>query len=218
MDEAIHPTWVANAAVWTTAVRSGAIASRRLATDGAIVAAATALAPASVLDLGCGEGWLARALGARGIAVTGIDGSAPLIAAAERDGGGRFLTVSYAEFTGDPARAGSRFDLTIANFALLQQDLAPLLCAVARVSRSFLLQTLHPAAVAPPYRDGWRREDFSAFPDGADWQPMPWYFRTIGSWVAVLAESGWQIASIAEPLHPETAQPLSLVILARQPP
>ncbi|HSK40392.1 MAG TPA: hypothetical protein VK943_11555, partial [Arenibaculum sp.] len=56
-------SWTANAGLWTQAVRSGAIASRRLATDDAVVRAVAARRPRRVLDLGCGEGWLARALG-----------------------------------------------------------------------------------------------------------------------------------------------------------
>jgi 2-polyprenyl-3-methyl-5-hydroxy-6-metoxy-1,4-benzoquinol methylase len=33
--------------------------------------------PASVLDVGCGEGWLARALSAHACRVTGVDASEP---------------------------------------------------------------------------------------------------------------------------------------------
>jgi SAM-dependent methyltransferase len=79
----VAESWVANAEAWTAAVRGGAIPSRRAGTDAAIVeacaAALPALAGAAVLDLGCGEGWLARALAARGARVAGADGSAPLV-------------------------------------------------------------------------------------------------------------------------------------------
>ena len=39
-----------------------------------------------VLDLGCGEGWLARALAAGGLDVTGVDGAPALVEAATAAG------------------------------------------------------------------------------------------------------------------------------------
>ena len=76
-DERISQSWIANADVWTSAVRERRIESRRVATDAAIVSAVLDQHPKTVLDLGCGEGWLARAL--HGVDVTGIDGSPALI-------------------------------------------------------------------------------------------------------------------------------------------
>src|SRR5687768_1888520 len=86
---ALQASWESNAEAWTAAVRSGAIESRRLATDKAIVTAALTLKPAKVLDLGCGEGWLAGALAQHGLETVGIDGSASLIAAARSTWEGR---------------------------------------------------------------------------------------------------------------------------------
>ena len=212
----LERSWQANAAAWTAAVRGGAIASRRLATDAAIIEAVTALAPRRVLDLGCGEGWLARALAARGIAVVGIDGSEDLVEAARAAGGGSFHVLGYGEIAADPARAGADFDAVVANFALLDDAAAPLLRALRRViapAGALVIQTLHPLAAGPPYRDGWRVEDFRGFGE-VPWRPMPWYFRTVGSWLALLHESGYALRALAEPLHPETALPLSLLLVA----
>ncbi len=65
-DEKILDSWHKNAAPWSLAVREGQIDSRRLVTDSAIVGAVEEYGRAytrpSVLDIGCGEGWLARAL------------------------------------------------------------------------------------------------------------------------------------------------------------
>ena len=67
-EEAILRVWHDSAAPWSRAVREGRIASRRRVTDAAVLAAIHARAPRSVIDLGCGEGWLSRALAGQGIA------------------------------------------------------------------------------------------------------------------------------------------------------
>lgn len=211
-------SWIANARAWTDIVRAGGIASRRLATDAAIVRAVLARAPRRVLDLGCGEGWLARTLSAQGVTVVGVDASAPLIDAARQAGGGTFHVLSYADLAADPAMAGTDFDVIAINFALLHDDVAPLLGALRRVlapGGALLIQTVHPWNAGPPYQDGWRVEDFRGFGDKGGWQTMPWYFRTLGSWLALLRTSGYAMTALHEPLHPETALPLSLLLTAK---
>jgi SAM-dependent methyltransferase len=209
-------SWHHNAAAWTAAVRSGAIESRRLATDAAILDAVLDRRPQKVLDLGCGEGWLVRALAERGVAAVGVDGSAPLIEAAAR-AGGSFLRLSYADLIEAPQRCGESFDLVVANFALLDEEIVPLLRAFRHImtrDRWLLIQTLHPLAAGPPYEDGWRTEDFCGFGDGA-WRPMPWYFRTLGSWIGALREAGFGLDRLHEPAHPQDGRPLSLLLEAR---
>ena len=71
----LHLSWNANARAWTKAVREQLISSRRVVTDAAIVEVLVALQPRRVLDVGCGEGWLVRALNERGIEAFGVDGS-----------------------------------------------------------------------------------------------------------------------------------------------
>ena len=232
---ALRESWIANAGAWTRAVRDGSIASRRMATDAAIVEAVSACAPQPrrVLDLGCGEGWLARALAARGVAVTGIDASPPLIDAARRatTGGGSgssgdvtFLVLGYEELAADPTSAGTGYDAVVANFSLLGEDMAPVLRALRRALAPdglLVVQTVHPMACGAPYRDGWRMEDFRGFSgdgggsDGGAWRPMPWFFRTVGSWIALLRTAGYEVEELREPLHPQSGLPLSLLIVAK---
>ncbi len=94
-ERCILSSWQTNADAWTGAVRSGAIESRRLVTDAAIIEAVCSRSPGLVQDLGCGEGWLARALHRRGIAVSGLDAEPRLIEAAQRAGGGIFQVGTY---------------------------------------------------------------------------------------------------------------------------
>jgi 2-polyprenyl-3-methyl-5-hydroxy-6-metoxy-1,4-benzoquinol methylase len=216
----IERSWDGNAAAWTTLVRSGGIASRRLVTDAVVVDAVLALRPARVLDLGCGEGWLTRALCDRGVSAVGADGCAALIDAARREGGGGFVLAGYDDLAADPTRAGIGFDAVVANFALLHDDavLGPLLHGLRQALAprgALIIQTVHPAAAGAPWRDGWRTEDFRGFGTAADWRPMPWYFRTAGSWLALLRAAGYVLDELREPLHPETGVPASLLMTAR---
>src|ERR1700710_138288 len=85
-DGKIIEAWKQNASPWTNAVRAGEIESRRLATNRAILDAVLACRPRSVIDLGCGEGWLALALQQSGIDVTAVD-AVPALALAAKQGG-----------------------------------------------------------------------------------------------------------------------------------
>jgi SAM-dependent methyltransferase len=200
--EQLRRSWVANAAAWCDAVRGQQIESRRLVTDAAIVQAVLDQHPQRVLDLGCGEGWLARALAAHGISVTGVDASAPLIEAAREQGGGEFLVAGYDELpTGT-------FDVIVANFSLLDDTFPTLPKA------TLVIQTVHPAFAGGPYADGWRVETFDSF--SGEWrESMPWYFRTLESWSRVLTKSGYTVSEIREPIHPERGVPASILLVCK---
>src|SRR5579862_8568244 len=78
----IIQSWYCNAAPWSEAIRTASIASRKLVTNQAVIEAVSSVAARAVLDIGCGEGWLARALSATGMRVTGVDAVPELIARA----------------------------------------------------------------------------------------------------------------------------------------
>lgn len=214
-EAAITQSWNANADAWTTAVRRRSIESRRLVTDQAIIDTVLACQPKRVLDLGCGEGWLVRALAGHGIEATGVDGSPALIRAARANGGGRFEVCGYDDLTRHPTQAGTGFDTAVANFALLQEHLTPLLQALGALltaNGNLIIQTVHPQTVDQPEQKGWREEHFQGFE--GHWQVMPWYYRTQEAWNDSLRESGFSIRTILEPAHPETQQALSLIVVA----
>ena len=218
-EDRLRESWDANAAPWTAAVRGGAIPSRRAGTDAAVLDAIGAPGAGRLLDVGCGEGWLARALTARGFDVVGIDGSAGLVEAARRAGGDTFRHLTYADAEADPASLGGPFDTVVCNFALLAESIAPLLASLRAATSPggrLIVQTVHPitALADEPYADGWRTERFQAFGAG-EWAPMPWYFRTVGSWIAEVRRGGWSIDECREPLDPATARPLSLLLVCR---
>ena len=208
-------SWSDNADAWTRAVREGAIASRHAGTDAAIVEAVVRGLPplGRVLDVGCGEGWLVRALDVVGVQARGVDVSPALVDAA-RQRGGAFEVLSYQDAAAEPRRLGEPVDAAVFNFALLSDDVTGVLRAAAsRLDGGrVLIQTVHPATAAAPYRDGWREESFDGF--GGGFAPMPWYFRTFGSWVRTLDAAGLRLAEAVEPTDPETEAPLSLILVA----
>jgi 2-polyprenyl-3-methyl-5-hydroxy-6-metoxy-1,4-benzoquinol methylase len=218
-EQELESSWTDNASAWTTVVRGDRIPSRAAGTNAAIIDAIRDVEPRRLLDVGCGEGWLARAVAGDNIEVVGVDISAPLIDAANVAGGGRFLALSYDQLDARRDELGGDFDTIVCNFALLGASLVSMLSAlrtVATPDATLLIQTVHPwtARGEEPYADGWRTETFAGFGDTFA-KPMPWYYRTMGTWCAELRASGWVIEGIAEPLHPETLLPLSLLLTAR---
>lgn len=216
-DEEIVDAWHANAAPWTTAVRSGAIASRRLVTDDAVVAAVLAQAPSSVLDVGCGEGWLARALSARGIKVTGVDVVPALIERANAAGGGEFRVASHVAIAA--GQLAITADVVVCNFSLIGKasvdDLMAAASSLLHAGGAVIVQTLHPLVACGDrvYRDGWREGSWAGFSDDF-LRPAPWYFRTLTSWLALFESSGLHLKEIREPLHPQTGKPASIIFIA----
>ncbi|HEY8124632.1 MAG TPA: methyltransferase domain-containing protein [Methylocystis sp.] len=210
-------SWSDNAERWTAAVRGQTIASRREATDAAILRAARAGRLGRLLDVGCGEGWLCRELHREALGIVGVDASAELVARAREKGGASYLVLSYAELAETPARAGKDFDTVVCNFSLLDDKAEALLDSLASISRSkarLLIQTSHPVTLAPPYEDGWRVERFDGFGE-AGWAPMPYFARTLGSWVEAISRK-WALKQIMEPKVPSGPSPASLLLVAER--
>ena len=255
-EQRVLAAWQANAAPWTRVVRAGSIASRREVTDAAIIAAVREHQPRSVLDIGCGEGWLLRALGRRIARRLGVDAVPALIDAARAAGAGHAPMPGHTASAGNtPDDAGvacdvpeytaldqpaleyavldyadlaagalsERFDVVVSNFALLGQTsvdqvfrAVPSLLAPGGV---FIVQTLHPviACGEQPYRDGWREGSWAccgSTGEGGFAEAAPWYFRTLGSWLALVQRHGLTVVDCREPLWPASGQPASLLLIA----
>ncbi|HUR81134.1 MAG TPA: class I SAM-dependent methyltransferase, partial [Thermoanaerobaculia bacterium] len=144
--------------------------------------------PRTVLDLGCGEGWLSRALSSHGVRVTGVDFSLPLACAA------RAVVATY-----DALPFACSFDTIVANFSLLDDRLPPL-----PPHTRFIIQTLHPGAAA---EDGWRTADVAGWSE-----PMPWYSRTMESWLRSLNERYAKV-EVREPQWPDGRGAASVIFV-----
>lgn len=205
-----------NALPWTVAVREKQIETRRQVTDQAIIGATLSRSPRSVLDIGCGEGWLVRELTARNINVVGVDVVPALIDAAQRAGGGEFHVMSYEEIA--TKKLGVSVDVIVCNFSLLgEESVEGVFRAVPSMLNkhgSFIVQTLHPVMACGdlPYVEGWREGSWTGF--SADFSdPPPWYFRTLESWIRLFTHNGFRLREVLEPVHAITQKPASVIFI-----
>ena len=227
-EQEIIRSWHSNAAPWSHAIRTASIASRKLVTNQAIVDAVSSILPSRVLDLGCGEGWLARALAGRGVRVTGVDVVPELVAQAAAlissddpgPGSVQYLVQDYASIA-NLSWLGSPFDAVVCNFSLLgAKSVETLIAALPRYLEGpgyLIIQTLHPVAACgdQPYEDGWRAGSWLGF--SSDFHdPAPWYFRTIESWQALLQRCGFEILECREPKAPGAVTAASVIWIGRR--
>lgn len=217
----ILTAWTQNAGPWTDIVRRREIDSRRLVTDEAVVRFIRQHTPVSVLDIGCGEGWLARAMADLGCPVTGVDAVPELIEQARKAGGGIFHVASFQDIVAGKLAVST--DLAVCNFSLLGKDsVEELLVGLTRLQGGpgmLLIQTVHPLMACgegQPYVSGWREESWSGFA-AAFRAPSPWYFRTLQDWIELLSRTGWHLTQLREPLHPVSGRPASLILAAAVP-
>jgi 2-polyprenyl-3-methyl-5-hydroxy-6-metoxy-1,4-benzoquinol methylase len=218
-DAKIIDSWHRNAIPWITAIREEQIDSRKLVTNNAIVEAVISRSPNSVLDIGCGEGWLAHRLSSEGIdRILGVDVVPELIAQAQTYSHAHFQVLSYE----DMARGAisEKFDVAVSNFALLGKEsvdnLFQTVPGLLIKGGAFVVQTVHPVMCCGdlPYMDGWREGSWAGFSsDFTD--PAPWYFRTLESWVRLFNEHGFLIEEIKEPLNPKTQKAASIIFIGK---
>ncbi len=212
----ILKTWQLNAKPWIATLENGDIPSRALATNQAIVDACLSLKPQRALDIGCGEGWLCRAVAEAGVEMTGIDGVPGLIENAQRKGGAQYLTCSYEKLlSGLPEGLKPPYDLAVCNFALFGKDLTVALAEVVHslltANGRWVIQTLHPdyPLAAPP--GSWVTEDWSAMKQ--PFQPgYAWYRWTKAGWQELLQHAGFNSIKWRAVYVDEASPPLALLI------
>src|SRR5690606_13997215 len=145
-DEKILDSWKKNASQWTAAVRGGQIQSRKSVTNKAIIEAVLSRSPESIIDIGCGEGWLVRELAPKMTRSVGIDAVPALIDQDKITGGGEFLVATYDDIARGTIK--DLFDVAICNFSLIGQESVELLfsciASLLKPDGVFIVQKLHP--------------------------------------------------------------------------
>lgn len=214
----ILKSWEVNAASWIRTIDDGELESRTLVTNAAIVATILKYKPGKVLDIGCGEGWLTRALQAKSIAAHGIDAVAPLIQNAVEKGGEHYSVCSYEDLIGGKGDFLIDMEAVVINFALLDQATTERLLLYLgknlRKGALLFIQTLHPFTLAGEgaYQSGWREGSWKGLNQSYT-QPYQWYFRTLEDWVHLFSDAGLALREMKEPIHPHTGRPASVIFV-----
>jgi 2-polyprenyl-3-methyl-5-hydroxy-6-metoxy-1,4-benzoquinol methylase len=151
------------------------------------------------------------------VRVTGVDAIPELVEQARAAGGAEYLVATYNDIIGGALAFPA--DVVVINFALIgKESVDALIRHVPRLLEprgALVIQTLHPhiAGTEQPYADGWRDGSWAGFSCNFT-DPPPWYFRTLESWVRLIASSGLHLVELREPVHPTTRKPASVIFVA----
>lgn len=208
--------WEKNSEQWRTLVDSGGISSR-MVTGPALISALENKKLKSILDVGCGEGWLSRTLPST-TEYCGIDGSAPLVEIARKNSPGVFFEkASYDDLIQGLWTSKRLFDASVFNFSLLDKNCGEILATVQKFLNPgglTIIQTLHPCFKLSDYTDGWREEDFKSAPMPFT-ETMPWFGRTLASWIKLFNSCGLYLDDLLEPSSSFQNTPTSIIYLLK---
>jgi 2-polyprenyl-3-methyl-5-hydroxy-6-metoxy-1,4-benzoquinol methylase len=216
----ILKSWHANAAQWIAALDGEELETRKLITNQAIINTIVAHQPSSILDVGCGEGWLCKALQEHDISTLGIDGVAELIQHARKKGPGHFEVHSFEALISGSFTPLNLFDGVVFNFCLYEKEITNQLLLEAikwvKPHGNLFIQTLHPFSILVPdetYADGWKTESWVGLKRSFT-HPYNWFYRTMASWIKTVQDAGWKNLHLQEPIHPIHMKPVSLIMTA----
>ena len=215
-DLKIIESWKTNVTPWVSAIRNNEIESRLLITNNAIINAVIESEAKSVLDVGCGEGWLVRELETLGIFSLGVDVVPEFIDSAIEEGKGRFKTIPYENLS--YKTLNEKFDVVVCNFSLLGKesviDLFENIPFLLNEGGSFIIQTIHPVVGCGDreYKDGWREGSWVGFSEKFK-DPAPWYFRTLETWKQLFINNGFNSNKIIEPFNKKMQAPASIIFV-----
>jgi len=215
-EQKIIDSWQANANNWIEIIDNNGIESRKLITNKAIVDAVSKNHPASVLDIGCGEGWLSKELQLKGMDITGVDVIPELIAKAKEKVPGNFWVASYEDIYANNISFDKTFAAIVINFALIgKESTENLLGALPQLlvpNGKLFIQTLHPHSrkAMNDYESGWKEGSWDGLGDQFS-LPYQWYFRTMDNWLALLKNAGFTKITTTEVFHPQNDKPLSVI-------
>lgn len=222
--EALPSRWDINASFWVQIIREHRDKYRNELTDPTIMKAIGEPSGLTVLDAGCGEGYLSRILAKNGAKVTAVDSSAKLIEAARAQNLVDGLPISFDVKSVDALPyADDTFDLVVCNHLLNDlYDPSKPISEFARVLRSggsLVILMLHPCfynkhaerhqatngLVASSYFE--TRNIEQVFEVGGLTSPVAntAWFRPLEFYTEELRKSGFMITSLTEP-HPTAEQ------------
>jgi ubiquinone/menaquinone biosynthesis C-methylase UbiE len=216
-------TYAQNSEFWIKIIRQGLDRYRTELTDAAVLAVIGSCDGLTVLDGGCGEGYLSRDLAMRGATAFGIDTSGALVAAAEQEGERLGLRIKYqvASLEAIPYTE-KQFDLVVCNHVI--SDVANPEAALKEIGRvtkpggKLVLLMLHPCFYTAHVERGDHGDlpvevYFSArqidqrFNVAGIESPgeVHMNFRPLEYYISLLTDSGYVVTHLSEP-HPTPEQ------------
>ena len=217
--DAIITSWELNAAEWIKTITKQSISSRRF-TNKAILDTISTIEANSVIDIGCGEGWLAEALTNTGKKVIGVDAIDALLEHARTKSNALFYKMTFEDIASGTLIPSAPFDLAVFNFCLYQKDgLVTLLKQTKSAlvaTGSIIIQTLHPYFLIEeqlPYKSQWIENSWKGL-DGNFTNGHPWYARTLEDWHTELQGIPDTKISFKE-ITNTAGKPLSLIIIIK---
>lgn len=213
----ITESWQINASEWIKALEGNTIGSRKV-TSPAIVETILHINPSSVLDLGCGEGWLVNKLVDEGITCVGIDATNELIERASTNGG-EFYVKTYEEIIEEKNVPSTPYEAVVFNFCLYHKEetehLLKTVISFLHKRKLVIIQTLHPFAFLGTgfvYENQWIDDSWKGL-KGDFQSPHKWYYRTMEGWMSTIAKSGLKVVDIKEPSAPNATTPSSVIFI-----
>ena len=215
MNTDIQKSWDKNAEEWISIIDTNAIESRKF-TNPAILQTLKKLKGSTILDCGCGEGWLTREMTAMGKIALGIDGTEKLIERAKTKGTEVYRQMKYEDITQHTVIDDSLFDVIVFNFSLYQETgMGTLLLNIQNslhTEGNIIIQTLHPYFILE-HGNGYCSQWF-----GDSWKGLPgqfkdghsWFARTFADWITVFEHAGLRTVEVREVTN-DNKQPISII-------
>jgi len=215
-DKKIVDSWKNNVTPWVSAIKNNEITSRVLVTNQAILDSIKSRNPKTVLDIGCGEGWLVRSLADLGIDALGIDVIPEFIDYASKEGKGRYKVLSYENISANKLK--EKYDVVVSNFSLLGKEsvehVFQQVTSLLKPGGAFIVQTIHPMIgfIDGNYNESWRTGSWNGFSTSFT-DPAPWYFRTLNAWSTLFSKNGFVLTTISEPINKKTKTVASIIYI-----
>ena len=234
MGDELVRSWDDKAAEWDAWIGVEGDANRRINSDPVLWRLLGDVRGRSVLDAGCGTGYLSVKLAQAGADVVGVDLSPEMVAIAAGNAAragvqGRFLAGSCADLAGV---ADASVDCVVSNYVLMDlPDLDGAMAAFARVLRPggvVVAALLHPC-FSPPggsercddgsvrYRWPWSYLDRRRFEEswGPFATPFVAFHRPLSAYFAAILGAGLSVTAFEEPIA-EAREGLSDAEVARR--
>ncbi|HEU0087645.1 MAG TPA: class I SAM-dependent methyltransferase [Pseudonocardiaceae bacterium] len=223
-NETLGSSYAENAGFWVRIIRERLDRYRLGLTDSAVLNAIGPSGSMTILDAGCGEGYLSRILAQQGAHVIAVDACAELVESARAIARESGLSIDYRTCSVDDLPiADGHCDIVVCNH--LVNDLRDISAPVAEFSRvtreggRLVMLMLHPCF----YGAGAEQEAMNGFLTPDEYfrvrvveqkfnvagirspAPVRIWLRPLEDYTAALRDAGFFITSLSEP-HPSTEQ------------